>query len=76
MNPLNMPIEYYKKEGLSTYSIAYTGALAAVIGGLTNVIPAFRSGSMKCVMVDVGMIAGGLFAATVFLSKAGIMGEY
>ena len=76
MNPLSMPIEYYKKEGFSTYSIAYTGALAAVIGGLANVIPAFRSGSMKCVLIDVGMVAGGLVAATGFLSKAGVIGGY
>jgi|TARA_R110002020_G_scaffold2825_4_gene13178 hypothetical protein len=76
MNPLEMPIAYYKKEGISSYSIAYTGALAAVVGGLVNIVPAFRSGSMKCVLVDVGMVAGGLFAATVFLSKAGLMGDY
>jgi hypothetical protein len=76
MTPLEMPIAYYKKEGISTYSIAYTGALVAVIGGLVNVIPAFRSGSMKCVLIDVGMIVGGLVAANVFLSKAGIVGGY
>tara|TARA_R110000824_G_scaffold52316_2_gene145154 strand:- start:578 stop:808 length:231 start_codon:yes stop_codon:yes gene_type:complete len=76
MNPLEMPIAYYKKEGISTYSIAYTGALAAVVGGLVNIVPAIKSGSTKCILADVGMVAGGLVAATIFLSKAGIIGGY
>jgi len=53
MNPLRLPMEYYTKEGLSTYSVAYTGALAAAVGGLVNIIPSIRDKSMKCVMVDV-----------------------
>jgi len=76
MNPLELPMKYYKNEGLSTYSIAYTGALAAVVGGLVNVVPSIMDKSMKCVIVDVGMIAGGLYAANVFLQKAGVLSGY
>ena len=73
---LDLPMQYYRQEGLSTYSIAYTGALAATIGGLVNIVPAIRDKSMKCILVDVGLIAGGLFAATTFLQKAGVLEGY
>jgi hypothetical protein len=76
MNPLALPMKYYNKEGITTYSIAYTGALAAVVGGLVNIVPSVMDKSMKCVIVDVGMIAGGLYAATVFLKKSGVLTGY
>lgn len=76
MNPLSLPMEYYAKEGLTTYSIAYTGALAAVAGGLINVVPSIMDKSMKCVLVDVGMVVGGLYAANVFLQKSGVISGY
>jgi hypothetical protein len=76
MNPLALPMKYYNKEGITTYSIAYTGALAAVVGGLVNIVPSVMDKSMKCVIVDVGMIAGGLYAATVFLQKSGVLTGY
>ena len=76
MNPLALPMKYYNKEGITTYSIAYTGALAAVVGGLVNIVPSVMDKSMKCVIVDVGMIAGGLYAATVFLQKSGALTGY
>ena len=69
-------MQYYEAEGLTTYSIAYTGALAAVIGGLVNIIPSFRDGSMKCVFADVALIGVGLYATTTFLKKAGILEGY
>jgi hypothetical protein len=76
MNPLALPMQYYETEGLSTYSIAYTGALAAMVGGVVNIIPSFRDGSMKCVVADVALIGVGMYAATTFLKKAGILEGY
>jgi hypothetical protein len=71
-----LPIKYYKQEGFSTYSIAYSGALAATIGGLVNIVPSLMDKSTKCVIVDVGMIVGGLYAANVLLQKADIVSGY
>ncbi len=76
MNVFRLPMEYYEKEGLTTYSIAYTGALFAMVGGLVNIIPSLRDKSTKCVMADVGLIAVGLYATTTFLKKAGILEGY
>jgi len=76
MNPLELPMKYYKAEGLSTYSIAYTGALAAMLGGVINIIPSIRDKSMKCVVADVALIGAGMYGATVFLKKAGVLEGY
>ena len=76
MNPLSLPAEYYKKEGLSTYSLAYTGALIALVGGVANIVPAAMDKSMKCVMADVALIAVGLYGTNVFLKKAGVLEGY
>ena len=76
MNMLKLPMEYYQKEGLTTYSIAYTGALASIIGGLVNIIPSIRDKSMKCVVADVALIGVGLYATTTFLKKAGVLEGY
>jgi len=72
----DLPKQYYATEGLSSYSIAYTGALAASIGGLINLIPAIKDKSTKCVLVDLGLIVGGMCAATIFLKKANIIKGY
>ncbi len=76
MNPLSLPMKYYETEGLSTYSVAYTGALAAMVGGLVNIIPSIRDKSMKCVVADVALIGVGMYSATVFLKKAGVLEGY
>jgi len=76
MNMLKLPLEYYQKEGLTTYSIAYTGALASIIGGLVNIIPSIRDKSMKCVVADIALIGVGLYTTTTFLKKAGVLEGY
>ena len=76
MNMLELPMEYYRKEGLTTYSIAYTGALVAMLGGLVNIIPSIRDESIKCVVADVALVGVGLYAANTFLKKAGVLEGY
>ena len=82
MNPLTLPVKYYQTEGLSTSSIAYTGALLAAIGGIINMPNAMkRSESHRPILqqtmfVDVCLIMGGFYAANIFLKNAGIFESY
>ena len=82
MNPLTLPVKYYQTEGISTSSIAYTGALLAAIGGIINMPNAMKRSEssrpfiQKTTTVNICLIAGGFYAANIFLKNAGIFESY
>ena len=77
-----LPIKYYKKEGLSTSSIAYTGALLAALGGIINMpnsiqrSEGYRPIHQRTSTVNVCLILGGFYAANIFLRNAGLLTKY
>ncbi len=81
MNPLTLPVKYYQTEGISTSSIAYTGALLAALGGIINMPNAMKRYEggrpiiQRTTTVNACLILGGFYAANIFLKNAGIFEE-
>jgi len=82
LDVFGLPIKYYKKEGLSTSSIAYTGALLAALGGIINMpnsiqrSEGYRPIHQKTSTVNACLIFGGFYAANIFLRNAGLLTSY
>ena len=82
LDVLGLPIKYYKQEGFSTSSIAYTGSLLAALGGIINLPNSIQrnEGSrpfhQRTTTVNVCLIFGGFYAANIFLRNAGLLEKY
>ena len=76
MNPLRLPMEYYKQEGfLSLMGLGYTFALAVTGLGLVNLVSKrerYSPMSSETLIPQLYIVSGGALATWGYLKAAGV----